>query len=306
MKRIIAIVLSASIMFVPFVVPAYATAVDTIDNNTSVTVMDNTGAKMEFQLVANVDGTFSLKYYLNDTLNTVYEMSADSETIFAVSADGLTTYSVVRESVSLPWKQNSEQLALNIEPRYSDLGQINYNYSSNYACSPYAILTYRITNQWVDTYTVNTYLESDYPDIIAAVVGVIIALNIPTLASGTTVTAIAVAIVEAMLINQGAEVINQIISIPFYDTYSCEITTYSIIAAVIGDGITAKATQYNDGQKCVIYYSNLYSKTEYEGWTYDNWAQQSFASTIWRDCVSLFVACPGVQSYQYEVNYPWD
>lgn len=303
MKRIVTVCLLLSMILYYFPIPVNAAEI--IQNKDSVTVMDDTGFRMHFELVPNVDGTYNLLYYLNGVLDTIYQLDADSELIEATSANGSESYIVTRESVNTPYDNDIQQQAVSVEPLYSDLGQINYNYSRVYECSPYAILSYRITDHQTNAYHVNTYLESDYPDVVAAIVGIIIALNVPASTGVAGITALAVAILDAMLVNQGAEVVNQVISMFFIDTYDCDITTYSIVAGVIANGLTPTATRYDNGKKYKIYYSNLYSEIKYEGWTAENWAQDAFADKIWDDCVSVWNVCPGVYSYQSEVDHPW-
>lgn len=98
-------------------------------------------------------------------------------------------------------------------------------------------------------------------------------------------------LVEAAISAVGAEVIGDVVSLPFKEYYYCTVTEYELAGQVVGKGISGvKATL--TGTKYSVEYQEDVFNDSYEGYTPNTWRTTEFARALWTDSMSN-VAFPG-------------
>lgn len=80
----------------------------------------------------------------------------------------------------------------------------------------------------------------------------------------------------------GAEVIGDVVSLPFKEYYYCTVTEYELAGQVVGKGISGvKATL--TGTKYSVEYQEDVFNDSYEGYTPNTWRTTEFARALWTD-----------------------
>ena len=295
-------VLVLMMMMSTIMVPAMAANDElSASNIDSTEINDAVGNIMKFELITSANGEYILNYYFNNSLEKTYRMSDGKDTIMVTAKSTSAqqqnyTLAVPKsEAVSEPVAMyESNELPLRIKDRWFLVGYINYSYSSDFECMPFALINYQTADSYNSTYTVNTYENSSFSDWIATITSSIISTGLMSLSP----TTIAAAILTGLIGYFGGEVINDLISVGFTEEYDCRVTEYVLHACVYGDGMGENDVVEYDGKELLVTYDNAPDKDYYyEGWTPGNWKKLQFAEEIWDDSVPWWPAFPGVDSY---------
>lgn len=252
---------------------------------------DDAGNVMSFELLNNSEGGYTLNYYLNNVLTTSYKMTDTSPNIKATTMENATEKEYTLQ-VENPVMMRGPVL---MGPdRWGHAGYIKYGYSNTFACEPWGIVSYKDTDSYVGTYTVNTYENSSYSDWVAVITSVLIGAGMGLLAPAS----LAAGILAGMIGYYGSEVINDVISIPFIEEYECSSVTYTMRAQVIGTGMgDTDVVDYEGGVDYWIKYVDAPDEYVSEGWTPRTWKCREFGQKVWADSVPFWPPCPTILGY---------
>ena len=292
MKKILSVFLTLT-MLVTVMLPA-AAAVDISDRQNIDTFeeLDAAGNSMRFELVYDSDGEYTLNYYFNGILTTVYEITEESPVIAAttMTEQGKRTYTL--NNIAYTTVKNAP---LRGPDRWGHAGYIQYGYTSRYDCEPYAVVSWKDTDSYVGTYTINTYENSSYSDAVANVVSILIAAGLGVVGNVTTMAA---GILTGLIGYFGGQVVDDTISVLFDEEIECSSVTYTMRAQVMGPGVNdTDVVDYEGGIEYWLKYEGAPSEYRYEGWTPANWKCREFAQDVWDDSVPGFTSCPSIQGY---------
>ena len=292
MKKFLSVLLTLT-MLVTVMMPA-ASAVDISDGQTEDTFeeLDAAGNSMRFELVSDSDGEYTLNYYFNDILTTVYEITEGSPVIAAstMTEQGERAYTLNNSAYS-----PVQNAPLRGPDRWGHAGYIQYGYSSRYDCEPYAVVSWKDTDSYFGTTTINTYENSSYSDGVANIASILIAAGLGVIGNVTTLAA---GILTGVIGYFGGQVVDDTISVLFDEEVECSTVTYTMRAQVMGPGVTdTDVVDYEGGIEYWYKYADAPSEYDYDGWTPGNWKDREFAQDVWNDSVPGFTACPSIQGY---------
>lgn len=293
MKKLLSIILIAVILLSTMAPTAQAASLPANKIVDTFVKTDISGNEMNFDLVKNPDGDYTLNYYLNGVLTTTYDISAVSTTVVAHNVTGNTkNYTLDASALSV------QQIpAVRGPDRWQHAGYIQYRYSERFDCDPIAVVLWKDTDAFSGTYVVNTYQNSVYSDWVAVITSVLIGAGMSLLAPAT----LAAGILAGMIGYYGSEVINGLISIPFIEEYECSYVTYTMRAEVIGAGMNTSSVDYEGGVEYRLNYVDAPAEYHCDGWTPRTWACRAFAEEVWDDSVAWWPPFPGVVDYPYYI-----
>jgi len=293
MKKILSTLLVFAILLITLSPTAQAASYPMNNIVDSYTRSDYSGNEMDFELVRNGEGSYSLNYYYNRVLTTIYDICNTNTTVIAHAVTGnVRQYTLDASAVQI------QRFPAEKGPvRWQHAGYIRYRYSERFDCDPIAVVSWKDTDAFSGTYVVNTYQNSVYSDWVAVITSVLIGAGMSLLAPAT----LAAGILAGMIGYYGSEVINGLISIPFIEEYECSYVTYTMRAEVIGAGMNTSAVDYEGGVEYRLDYVDAPAEYHCEGWTPRTWACRAFAEEVWDDSVAWWPPFPGVVDYPYYI-----
>lgn len=173
--------------------------------------------------------------------------------------------------------------------RWTSLGYVHYAKSRALGAETCAAVSARSADYYEDRYAIDTDVSKKVDNLVTFVAGTLIGTKLPTPTGGWL--GVAQLLVEAAISAVGAEVIGDVVSLPFKEYYYCTVTEYELAGQVVGKGISGvKATL--TGTKYSVEYQEDVFNDSYEGYTPNTWRTTEFARALWTGSMSN-VAFPG-------------
>lgn len=287
MKKILSFMLVIAFVFSTMTPMAHAASLTPDSTVDSFEQRDGAGNKLEFELVEGPNGEYTLYYYENNVLTKTYGMSSGNSTITVTDETEATNQQYTLHSNPATVVEGPTTWA---KDRWYHAGYFNYGYSETFECNPTAVVSWKDTDSYSGTYYVDVYQNSVYSDWVAVVTSTLISFGLAAFAPAT----LAAAILSTMIGNCGAQIINDIISIPFIEEYECSSVTYTMRAEVIGPGMDTDVVDYEGGVEYWVKYADAPDEHYQTGWTPTTWNCRAFAVEVWEDSVPFWPPFPGI------------
>lgn len=276
MKKLLAILMAISMMFSILTVEAFATEEEGLSAEEAV-MYNSEGEELKFRLESIDDGKYVMKFYIEGELIRIYDIDlAGSPQISAidVAANQIQEY-FLPEAV-----REIDPLMTCGRVRWTSLGYVHYAKSSKLGAETCAAISARSSDYYEDKYAIDTAVSNRVDALVTFVAGALLGTKLPVPVGGWL--GIAQSLVEAAITTVGAEVLGDIISIPFKEYYYCIVTEYEVAGTVVGNGNGIQGERaVLTGTKYSVEYQEDVFNDSYEGYTPSTWKTTEFARDLW-------------------------
>lgn len=298
MKKVISLLLVISVVLSMTMTVTFAyenpSVTDGVTATTEEAVMYNSdGEELKFKLELVGDNQYKMEFYIEDELIRVYNMDMNSSNPIIVTDQATNRVSTMSkpEAVVSP-----APASVNVPIRYTDLGYVHYARSSQLGAETCAAVVARSTDYYEDQYAIDTNVSRNVDALVTYVAGALIGAKLPVPTGGWL--GVAQLLVEAAISAVGADIIGDVVSMPFKEYYYCTVTEYEVAGTVVGkgNGIMGDRASFTGKKYSVEYQSDVFNDS-YEGYTPNTWRTTEFARDLW------FESMPGY-SFPGYIGFP--
>ena len=285
MKKLVSLLLS--IMLTISMTTNMAFAGNRVDSTVEEAVMYNSdGEELKFKLKKLSDDQYKMEFYIEDELIRVYDMDMSSTAPITVKDVRTAQVEIIERAE--PTRMSAPAVTYG-PTRWTSLGYVHYAKSRALGAETCAAVSARSADYYEDRYAIDTDVSKKVDNLVTFVAGTLIGTKLPTPTGGWL--GVAQLLVEAAISAVGAEVIGDVVSLPFKEYYYCTVTEYELAGQVVGKGISGvKATL--TGTKYSVEYQEDVFNDSYEGYTPNTWRTTEFARALGTGSMSN-VAFPG-------------
>lgn len=277
MKKMLSVLLATVMML--SLMTGVASAAYMENPSVEESVMYNSeGEELKFRLETVDEDRYVMKFYIEDELIRIYDMdlTGGSQQIKAtdIKSNRASLYSIP-EAVRVP-----EPQVVRGPIRWTDLGYVHYAKSSKLGAETCAAVVARSTDYYEDQYVIDTATSNQVDALVTFVAGTLLGTKMPTPAGGWL--GVAQLLVEAAISAVGADVIGDVISMPFKEYYYCTVTEYEVAGTVVGkgNGIQGERAVLTGTKYSVEYQEDVFNDS-YDGYTPNTWRTTEFAIDLW-------------------------
>lgn len=297
MKKLFSMLVAVAMMF--SMIPCVASAANMTASPVEESVMYNSeGQELKFRLETVAEGKYVMKFYIENELIRIYNMDLTENSQQIKATDVKSNQAKL---YSLPETVRAADSQMTRGPvRWTDLGYVHYAKSSKLGAETCAAVRARSSNFYKDKYAIDTAVSNKVDTLVTFVAGALIGTKFPVPAGGWL--GIAQLLVESAIGSVGAEVLGDVISMPFKEYYYCTVTEYEVGGTVCGkgNGITGKDAVLTGKKYSVEYQAKVFNDS-YEGYTPNTWKTTEFARSLWNASMPR-ITYPGHRGFP--ASYP--